>query len=93
MTPAEERAWNESIQRAYQLAFATPDGKQVLADLIAYCYGRRSTFDENDRRHAFNEGRRDVLMRISEFTNLSLEEIYHLRTSPPRRTAPQPGDD
>ena len=93
MTPADAHAQNESVKRAYQAAFSTPSGREVLADLIAYCHGRRTTFDENDRRHAFNEGRRDVLMRISEFTNLSLEEIYHLRTSAVRSSAPQPGDD
>lgn len=79
MTQEEAHAQNEQLQRAYQLAFATPDGKRVLLDLIAYCHGRRSTFDPNDRVHAFNDGKRDVLMRIGEFTNLSLDEIYKLR--------------
>ena len=67
------------LQRAYQLTFAGISGQRVLADLIAYCHGRRSEFDPNDRVHAYNSGRRDVLMRIAEFTNLTLEEIYRLR--------------
>jgi CBS domain containing-hemolysin-like protein len=53
----------------------------VLADLIAYCHGRKTTFDVDARVHAFKEGQRDVLMRIVELTNLTIEEIYHLRTS------------
>lgn len=67
------------LQRAYQLTFASTPGQRVLADLVAYCHGRRSEFDPNDRQHAFNSGRRDVLMRIAELTNLTLEEIYRLR--------------
>lgn len=80
LTPQEAHAENEQIQRAYCVAFGTLDGKRVLADLVAYCFGRKSTFDPNERVHARNEGRRDVLMRIAEFTNLSLEEIYNLRS-------------
>lgn len=79
MTPDEAHSINENIQRAYHMVFGSPDGKVVVADLVAFCFGRKSTFDPNDRIHAFNEGRRDVLARIMEFTNLTLEEIYALR--------------
>jgi len=68
------------LQRAYQLTFNdAPHARRVLGDLIAHCFGRKSEFDPDARVHAFNSGRRDVLMRISEFTNLNLEEIYRLR--------------
>jgi hypothetical protein len=93
MTPAEAHAQLEIIRGGYHALFNSPTGKQVLSDLTAYCHGRKTTFDENDRRHAFNEGKRDVLMRIVEFANLSLEEIYHLRNAPLPRSVPQPGDD
>jgi hypothetical protein len=73
------RAHNENAQRAYQIVFGSPDGRMVLADLIAFCHGRNSEFDPDDRKHAFNSGKRAVLMRITEFTNLTLEEIYALR--------------
>ncbi len=79
MTAEEIQAQNELVKRAYCVAFGSPDGKRVLMDLIAYCHGRKTTFDPNDRVHAFNDGKREVLMRIAEFTNLSLEEIYQLR--------------
>lgn len=78
-TAEEAHAQNEQAQRAYHALFSSPTGKQVLLDLIPFCFGRKSTFDPDDRVHARNEGRRDVLMRIAEFTNLSLEEIYSLR--------------
>lgn len=67
------------LQRAYQLTFGSTSGQRVLADLIAYCHGRKSEFDPNERQHAFNSGKRAVLMRIGEFTNLTLEDIYRLR--------------
>lgn len=73
------RAANEQIQGAYHATFTSPQGKVVLADLVAYCHGRKSTFDANDRVHAFREGQRDVFNRITEFTNLTIEEIYALR--------------
>lgn len=83
MTRDEIRLRNESIQRAYHVTFASADGKTTLADLIAYCHGRRSTFDSDARVHAFNEGKRDVLCRILEFLNLNIEEIYSLRHPAP----------
>ncbi len=90
MTPDEAHALNEQIQRAYHTVFTSEGaGKIVLADLVAYCFGRRSTFDENDRVHAKNEGRREVLMRIQEFTGLTLEEIYALRGPALPRSIPE----
>lgn len=86
------RAQNEGAQRAYQVVFGTPDGRLVLGDLIAYCHGRKSEFDPDDRVHAFNSGKRAVLMRIAEFVNLSLEEIYALRGFILRREESK-GDD
>lgn len=88
MKAQDIHALNEQLQRAYHVFFSSPDGKAVLADLIPYCFGRKSTFDSDDRVHARNEGRRDVLMRILEFTNLTLEEIYNLRGM----TRPMNGD-
>jgi hypothetical protein len=79
MTPDEVRAENEGLQAAYQQTFGSPIGKRVMLDLVAYCHGRRTTFDADQRAHAFKEGQRDVFLRICEFTNLSIEEIYQLR--------------
>lgn len=90
MTPDEAHSVNEQIQNAYHAVFTSEGaGKVVLADLVAFCFGRKSTFDPDSRRHAFNDGRRDVLARIMEFTNLTLEEIYALRGPAPRRSIPE----
>ena len=72
-------ALNEQAQRAYQIVFGSPDGRIVLGDLISECFGRKSEFDPDPHIHAFNAGKRAVLMRIAEFTNLTMEEIYALR--------------
>ena len=93
MTPEEAHAVNEQIQRAYHMVFTSPDGKVVVADLIAYCFGRKSTFDADPRVHARNDGRREVLMRIQEFTSLTLEEIYALRGPALPRSIPETDDD
>lgn len=90
MTQQEAHAQNESLQRAYNMVFRSPDGQIVLADLIAFCFGRRTTFDPNGQTHAFNEGKRDVLLRIDQFTQLSLEELYALRAP---RIKIQTGDE
>jgi hypothetical protein len=93
MTKEEARAHNEQVQGAYHATFTSPQGRIVLADLVAYCHGRKSTFDPNERVHAFKEGQRDVLNRVNEFTNLSLEEIYELRGPAVRTIARQEDTD
>ncbi len=89
MSPEEAHAQNEGLQRAYHMVFGSPDGRLVLADLVAFCFGRKSAFHQDERVHAFNEGKREVLLRIQEFTNLSLEEIYALRNP---RVRPHTGE-
>jgi hypothetical protein len=89
MTPEEAHAVNEQTQRAYHVVFGSPDGKLVMADLTAYCFGRKTTFDPDPRVHARNDGRREVLMRIVEFTSLTLEEIYALRGPALPRAIPE----
>lgn len=81
---------DDRLKSLYHAVFTSPQGKELLADLIPYCHGRRTTFDADPRVHAFKEGQRDVLMRIVELTNLSIEEIYQLRGMGRVRT---PGDD
>lgn len=89
MTPEEAHSLNEQIQRAYHMVFGAPDGKVVLADLVAFCFGRKSTFDPDSRVHARNDGKREVLMRIQEFTSLTMEEIYALRGPALPRSIPE----
>lgn len=84
-------AKNEELLRAYALAFGSPAGKAVLADLIPFCRAIETTFHEDPRLHAALEGRREVFLRIQRFSSLSAEEIYDLRIR--RAAAPPTGDD
>lgn len=90
MTPDEIHSINEQLQSAYHAVFTSEGAaKVVLADLVAYCFGRKSEFDLDSRVHARNSGRREVLARIMEFTGLTLEEIYALRGPALRRSIPE----
>ena len=49
----------------YRATFATPQGEQVLADLVKYCHGDTLTYvDGNPNGSAFEEGKRFVLLHI-----------------------------
>jgi hypothetical protein len=67
-------------QMAYQNAFAT-EGltalgvKAVLEDLKMFCRANATCFHADPRIHAVLEGRREVMLRILDFTTLSLDEL------------------
>jgi hypothetical protein len=71
-------AKNEELQRAYALAFGSPAGQAVLADLAPFCRAATTTFHPDARVHAALEGRREVWLRITQFMNLRDEEILQL---------------
>ncbi len=60
MTPEEER--KERIYD-YLACFSTPSGKRVLDDLRK-AYGDRTSFHSDPYVMAFNEGHRDVYLKI-----------------------------
>lgn len=72
-------AKNEDLIRAYQITFHSPHGQAVLLDLMAF--GKfRVPIDE-----PVDEGKRQVVLRIMNFTNLSMEQlqaVYRGHTSP-----------
>jgi hypothetical protein len=75
----EIEAKNEQLIRAYQLAFNSPAGQTVLLDLMAFCKFRVPIDDRVD------EGKRQVILRIMNFTNLSMEQlqaVYRGQISP-----------
>lgn len=63
--------------KAYNLAFRTPSGEVVLADLMTFCgvadEAPREVSEAEQNRAA---GRRDVGLRILEHMHLSPEELY-----------------
>lgn len=82
MSTLEQKA--EELTRAYALCFGSPAGQIVLADLDLYCFGLESVaVPGNSDRTFMNEGRREVLLRVQKFANVTLKDIYQLRLGRP----------
>lgn len=71
-------AINESLLRAYQVTFGGPDGQIVLNDLALFCRANATTFDDDPRRHALLEGRRETFLRIQQFAKLHPDDVLQL---------------
>lgn len=80
-------------KRAYQLAFGTPAGEAVLADLVAFCRGVDTTYSRDPRDHARYEGRREVLLRIQQHINIPSDKLYLLYGGRPINMTGQTDDD
>lgn len=78
MTDADE--FLKQRQRAYQLAFTSPAGQEVLRDLMKFCRTFESCFHPDPRLHAVLEGRREIWLRIEQHLNLPHAELYKLYT-------------
>ena len=63
---------------AYRAVFTGAFGRTVLQDLIPFCRGTESTFNSDPQIHALLEGRREVLLRIAQHMNLSLDDLWVL---------------
>ncbi|CAB5178530.1 hypothetical protein UFOVP158_9 [uncultured Caudovirales phage] len=61
---------------AYAKTFSGPYADEVLKDLAKFCRAGQSTFHPDARVHAVMEGRREVFLRISEYLQLTDEELY-----------------
>jgi hypothetical protein len=64
-------------QRAYSRCFNADDLSValVLQDLRKFCRADSSTFHLDARAHALLEGRREVMLRILDYTTLSIDEL------------------
>lgn len=69
-------------KRAYQLAFPDPKNSEVLKDLARFCRANATCYDDNDRRHAIAEGRREVWLRIQQHLDLQPDQLYEIYTKP-----------
>lgn len=75
-------------RRAYQLAFGSTAGREVLKDLSLFCRARETcvvaernkTVDRE--RTLVLEGRREVWLRIQQHMNMSEAELYALFGGP-----------
>ena len=87
---SELLAETEKLAQAYKLVFdpKSPVVGLVLADLVRFCRARDSEFHGDARLHAFLSGRRDVWLRIEQYTMDSAETILN-RNSRPLEIAPE----
>lgn len=65
-------------RNAYIDTFRGPSGERVLKDLARFCRASTSTYDDDARRHAFREGRREVWLRIQTMLNLPDSRVQEL---------------
>jgi hypothetical protein len=65
-------------QRAYAKVFSGEDAAsaEALSDLKRFCRHAQSCFHPDPRVHAALEGRREVMLRIMDFCELSVEQLY-----------------
>jgi hypothetical protein len=84
MTSAEQALLIMSDRkRAYQLAFNTPAGEAILADLIPFCRARETCVVPGDRDRTYVlEGRREVYLRIRDHLDLTPEQLVERYTKP-----------
>jgi hypothetical protein len=81
VTAEEIDAKNDELMRAYQLTFNSPAGQAVLLDLMSFGKFRVPIEDRAD------EGKRQVVLRIMNMTQLSTEQLYAAYRG---RISPQP---
>lgn len=48
----------------------------VMEDLASFCRENKSTFHPDPRVHALLEGRREVLLRMQDYTNLTVDQLF-----------------
>ena len=65
-------------ERAYRLAFSSPAGKAVLADLAKFCRATETVFNPDPRLTDVLIGRNEVFRRIQNHIHLTPEELYAL---------------
>lgn len=64
-------------KQAYQNVF-NPESemvKKVMKDLIPFCRFDRTAFHADARAHAILEGRREVMLRIKDHVNMTMDEF------------------
>lgn len=66
-------AW-KLIQARKPAFLAIPE--LVMDDLARFCRATQTTFHQDARLHALLEGRREVFMRIADYRDLTIEEIF-----------------
>ena len=77
-TSTGRRFDTEALARDYRLAFGSQSGANVLLDLAPLCFANKSTYHDDARRQAFNEGARFVWLHINGFLGYTNDQIARL---------------
>ena len=70
------------LKQAYRALTKSPEGQIVLRDLAKTCHAASTTFHDDPRMHARNEGKRLVWLRIQNMIHMSDAEVYQLEKEP-----------
>lgn len=65
-------------RRDAEAVFATPEGRRLLDWMVRRFRVLGGTFDEDSRRHAFQEGERNAVLELLELASLSVSDIQGL---------------
>jgi len=65
-------------QAAYRSVFTGAESDKVLLDLARFCRAVETSFDDNPYRMAFQEGRREVFLRIMTYIDYDLRDVSKL---------------
>ena len=63
------------LVKMYRRIFNSDDGKMIRADLKKRCFADVSTFHQDPRVHAFQEGSRAVYLTIESMLTMDLEKV------------------
>lgn len=66
------------LKQLYQRTFGSPAGAAVLVNLMGALFADSSTWDADQRQHAYNEGRRSVWLHINKMLEYTPAEIANM---------------
>jgi len=74
----QKKALIQERRKAYRKVLGGNDASTriVIEDLKRFCRFSKSCFDPDPRIHADLEGRREVILRITEYLELDVEQLY-----------------
>jgi hypothetical protein len=80
----------QELTQAYASVFdnKSPAVQLVIKDLMRFCRARKSTFHIDPRAHALMEGRREVWLRIDQYSTTMPEDIVSETTQPMNKEIP-----
>jgi len=73
---AEVRMRKHAFQRVFRDGGASLDDIHIVMTVLRrFCRWRESTFHEDPRKHALAEGRREVILHVDDYCELSIDDL------------------